>query len=438
MSTTRLRMTLRLRVAGTSVGLLALALLVALSTPGSILAGPLAELRRQAGQLLPAPFQPRPPGPELASTAGIGASRRALADIPSHYLAVYVHTDQAMHKRCPRLRWQLLAAIGKVESDHGRASAPGVHSGVNRFGCCSGPMQFNLTNGPPSTWQSFKRPGDSVYNPADAIPAAARKLCADGLAGPKGGRDPCPQVRGSAAEHRALMRYNHACWYAHQVLTIADRYTREEPTGAAARDPFVRALTGNPRITTTTSHGCHPAPDLASGRLDLRVQALLAALAERHRIRISCLHAGHSNYVKGTRRVSNHFVWRAMDLDRVDGQPVSPTSHAARELVAWLDRLDGPLRPSEVGSPFPLGHRPYFSDDGHQRHIHIGYGPALTGQPHSRRSTRPVRKEQQIGHPSWSSSPLSDRFECARPTGEVSRIRWWRVPDCRHNRQVAG
>jgi hypothetical protein len=29
----------------------------------------------------------------------------------------------------------------------------------------------------------------------------------------------------------------------------------------------------------------------------------------------------------------------------------------------------------EVGSPFGLGHRPYFTDDGHQDHIHIGYGP---------------------------------------------------------------
>jgi hypothetical protein len=35
--------------------------------------------------------------------------------------------------------------------------------------------------------------------------------------------------------------------------------------------------------------------------------------------------------------------------------------------------LEGPLRPSEVGSPFRFGHRPYFTDEGHQGHIHIGY-----------------------------------------------------------------
>jgi hypothetical protein len=95
---------------------------------------------------------------------------------------------------------------------------------------------------------------------------------------------------------------------------------------------------------TTTTHGCDPAADLASGRLDLRVQALLAALAERHRIRISCLRTGHSR-VKGTRRVSNHTVWRG-DLDLVDGHPVSRRNWAAWALVRWLDRLDGPFRPS--------------------------------------------------------------------------------------------
>jgi hypothetical protein len=218
-----------------------------------------------------------------------------------------------------------------------------------------------------------------VYEATDAIGAAARKLCHDGLTGPTGGRDPCPSVRGSPAEHRALMSYNHACWYVHQVLTIAERYTRAEPPDAAAREPFVRALTHNPRITTTTSHGCNPAPDLASGKLDMRVQSLLAVLAEQHTIRISCAHTGHSRYVKGTRRISNHTVWRAIDLDQVDGEPVSPHSAKAHALVVWLDRLDGPLRPAEIGSPFDLGHRPYFSDDGHQQHIHIGYSSPTQG-----------------------------------------------------------
>src|SRR5918911_2132942 len=101
-----------------------------------------------------------------------------LAAIPAGYLAAYLAAD----RHCTGLRWQLLAAIGKVESDHGRSSAPGVRSGLNRAGCCAGPMQFNLRNGPPSTWAAFGR--GNVYDPADAVPAAARKLCANGLADP--------------------------------------------------------------------------------------------------------------------------------------------------------------------------------------------------------------------------------------------------------------
>ena len=269
----------------------------------------------------------------------------------------------------------MLAAIGKIESDHGRSSAPGVRSGVNRFGCCAGPMQFNIRNGSPSTWDTWGTGVVAqVYDPAHAVPAAARKLCADGLAQPEAvGREPSPQVLGGAALHTALKRYNNACWYVHEVVTMAGRYTRAAPAQAPAADPFVRALAADPQITATTSHGCDPARDLASGKLDLRVQSLLAVVAERHAIRLSCLHSGHSRFVKGTTRISNHTVWRAVDIDMVDGQPVSKASRAARSLALWLDGLQGPLRPSEIGSPFELGRRPYFTDEGHQGHLHVGY-----------------------------------------------------------------
>ena len=327
-------------------------------------------LRGASGQDLGAPVDP----------VSVGASAAALADIPSTYLATYI---TAAHT-CPHLTWQLLAAIGKIESDHGRSSAPGVHTGVNRFGCCAGPMQFNITNGPPSTWNAYAHPGDSVYDPTDAIPAAARKLCTDGLAAPPDtGPDPCPTVTGSPATHRALKRYNNACWYVHHILTTATRYTRASPVRATAPDPFLRALVASPRLATTRSHGCDPGPDLASGKLDLRVTSLLAALTERWTVRVSCARTGHSRFVKGTRRVSNHSVWRAVDLDQVNGRPVGPGNRAARDLALWLDRLSGPLRPVEVGSPWPftaLG-RPYFSDDGHREDIHIGYGPEWEPSP---------------------------------------------------------
>jgi hypothetical protein len=140
------------------------------------------------------------------------------ADIPPLYLALY----QRSARTCPGLPWGVLAGIGKVETNHGRSTLPGVRSGVNAFGCCAGPMQFNIRNGPPSTWDRYGR-GGNVYDPQDAIPAAAWLLCANSIRTWRGS-DPCPGVIGTAAQHHALLRYNAACWYIDQVLSLARRY----------------------------------------------------------------------------------------------------------------------------------------------------------------------------------------------------------------------
>ena len=158
------------------------------------------------------------------------------------------------------------------------------------------------------------------------------------------------------------------------------------PTTAAARPATARvaapapapsraALAANPRVTTTRAHGCNPRPDLRSPKLDARVVGLLGAVtAHGWRVRVSCVHTGHSKYVHGTTRVSNHYVWRAVDLDMVDGRPVGPGNGRARALARWIGRLRGELRPSEVGSPWVFGPGPWFSDSGHQGHVHVGYG----------------------------------------------------------------
>ncbi len=384
------RQAARSRVYGTVAALLALALLAGNASPGFPLAALAGTVTRGLGSQLRARIDAHGGAPTLPALDGslgaaLGASQQGLDDIPARYLALYVKAART----CPRLTWAVLAGIGKVETDHGRSGEAGVSSGVNSFGCCSGPMQFNIRNGPPSTWDAY---GDGVlvhvYDPTYAIPAAARLLCANGLAG-QVPSDPCPGMAGSAGLHTAIWHYNHACWYVQRVLGYATRYTRPaggqpsaapgKPAGGQAsvagpsHDPFVMALAHNRRIGTTSGAGCDPAPDLASGKLDLRLQSLLAAIAERYSVRLSCLRSGHSTYVAGTTRVSNHTVWRAVDIDRVDGQPVSPASARARALVVWLDGLDGPLRPGEIGSPFDLGHRPYFSDESHQDHVHIGY-----------------------------------------------------------------
>jgi hypothetical protein len=141
-----------------------------------------------------------------------GPSRAAAADIPAGYLRLYRSAGATY-----RVSWPVLAAIGKVESDHGRARLPGVRSGLNRYRdargrlrrCCAGPMQFNLTDGPPSTWQRYGR--GNVYDPADAIPAAARKLAADGA---------------RRNLDQAIYAYNHSWVYVAKVKALARRYAR--------------------------------------------------------------------------------------------------------------------------------------------------------------------------------------------------------------------
>jgi hypothetical protein len=140
-------------------------------------------------------------------------SRAATADIPPSYLRRY----RSAVGRCAGLSWSVLAAVGKVESDHGRARLPGVRSGWNQAGA-AGPMQFGIGQGRAgNAWARYGGDFDgdgrtSVYDPGDAIPAAADYLCAHG------------------APHRldrALYAYNHSWSYVTRVKQLARRYVAD-------------------------------------------------------------------------------------------------------------------------------------------------------------------------------------------------------------------
>jgi hypothetical protein len=112
---------------------------------------------------------------------------------------------QAGASTCPGLSWTVLAAIGQIETDHGRATA------VSPAGA-QGPMQFM-----PSTWRIYGVDGNGdgvadINNQADAIYSAARYLCANGAG--QGGTD----------LYNAVFAYNHADWYVHEVLALAAKY----------------------------------------------------------------------------------------------------------------------------------------------------------------------------------------------------------------------
>ena len=165
------------------------------------------------------------------SLIGGGApSPQAQQDIPQQLLPVY----QTAADSCPGLPWSVLAAIGKVETDHGRSAAPGVRSGAN-FAGAAGPMQIGIGGKAGNTFAGYAIDADgggaSVYSPADAIFTAANYLCQNGAGQ---GRD----VAG------AIFAYNHADWYVTKVLAIASTYAASQglPPGAPAQEVAAAAV----------------------------------------------------------------------------------------------------------------------------------------------------------------------------------------------------
>jgi len=128
--------------------------------------------------------------------------------------------DRSAAATCPGLPWSVLAAIGAVESDSGRSTAPGVASGANAAGA-EGPMQFE-----PSTFAAYATVGPggaapaSPYDPVDAVYTAATLLCADGGGSSTG-------LRG------AVLAYDHSTAYVDTVLTLSLGFA-DDPTADGA------------------------------------------------------------------------------------------------------------------------------------------------------------------------------------------------------------
>src|SRR4051812_27104673 len=138
---------------------------------------------------LPTPLQSkRGAAEERARFAANDRARVTLRDVKA-FVPLYGRASRRFD-----VAWLLLASIHKQETAFSRAG--GTYHGLNYVGCCAGPMQFNVTNGPVSTWRQFRhahllapRPGDyphptrrhpSVYDDYDAIMAAAQLLRANG------------------------------------------------------------------------------------------------------------------------------------------------------------------------------------------------------------------------------------------------------------------
>jgi cell wall-associated NlpC family hydrolase len=169
------------------------------------------------------------------STTTTGASGQARNAIPADYLAIYQQTGQKYG-----VPWPVLAGIGEVESDHGRSTLPGVHSGSNAFGA-AGPMQIGIGGAAGNTWGgtpvhpagqsaggvATDANGDgtaSVYDPADAIAGAAKYLLAHGIL---------------TSVQSAIFAYNHLVSYVQAVLSWANTYSQ----GGYTVGPVTAAVT---------------------------------------------------------------------------------------------------------------------------------------------------------------------------------------------------
>jgi len=239
---------------------------------------------RVPAQTVRAPASLTPP---QSLTHGIRSDARQVvatasaSGIPAVALAAYERAAvviNAADHTC-RMPWQLVAAIGRVESDHGRADGnvlsdrgiaePGIYGPVldgthgtvtikdtdagqydrdARFDRAVGPMQFI-----PSTWAivGVDADNDGRRNPQDIYDAAlasAVYLCS--------GPDDLSTTSGQRA---AVFRYNRSAEYVDLVLAIEQAYL----SGDYSAVPNGTTTTGfsfgtPPRVNDADHHGHHP------------------------------------------------------------------------------------------------------------------------------------------------------------------------------------
>lgn len=154
-------------------------------------------------------------GPKVAPTS---VDTAAIADIPPAYLVLYQRAGSQFG-----LPWELLAAVGRVETNHGRNANGCAPNSVG----ARGPMQFLEPTFVHAATLAGIGAAD-ICDPADAIEAAAAYLRSNGA----------PDDL-----QRALFRYNPADWYPPLVISWAQRYgyggIRVWPVaGASLTQPF--------------------------------------------------------------------------------------------------------------------------------------------------------------------------------------------------------
>lgn len=227
------------------------------------------------------------PSPGTGTTTPVGDAE---AGIPATVLDAYKKAEAELKQSKPgcNLPWQLLAAIGKVESGQargGRVDASGTtvtpilgpqlngngfasisdtdggaYDGDSTYDRAVGPMQFI-----PSTWQWAGRDGNGdgkkdPNNVYDAALAAGHYLCRNGW-----------DLSTQADLHRAILSYNNSQDYLNTVLSWLEYYrkgTHEVPDGTGTL-PTHRSDDTNsgasPSPSPSKPHTNKPKPDKPGG-----------------------------------------------------------------------------------------------------------------------------------------------------------------------------
>ena len=113
--------------------------------------------------------------------------------VPQRWVAGF-YSVYGVAERTFGVNWLLLASVHAQETAFSTSAS--TYHGLNFARCCGGPMQFNVTNGPLTTWARFASayrygrrprayphptaPHPSIYDDFDAIMAAAWLLRASG------------------------------------------------------------------------------------------------------------------------------------------------------------------------------------------------------------------------------------------------------------------
>jgi hypothetical protein len=168
--------------------------------------------------------------------------------------------------------------------------------------------------------------------------------------------------------------------------------------GATGPPGDLAALLDSPRLAAP--------PDvrtfLTSGGADPRMVSVLDSTLANHTIGLGQVQA-----------MSDPVHVQAVDIVAVDGQPVGPGNLAARDLVTEIAALDPSVRPSEIGTPWPIQSPGFFSDAGVGNRLHLAFEmPGTQSPPAGLNGQAPVAvtsppPEQVAFAPAPAETPLS-------------------------------